>query len=67
MIGVIKIRWMSHSTGEKYIKIVILLSQNARMTYTEISRKTGIPVSTIFDIFKNHIEPEYDFVMIKKR
>ena len=38
--------------SEKDLKIISHLRQNARMPLTKMSRKTGIPVSTIFDRLK---------------
>ncbi len=38
--------------NQKDLKILAYLRQNARMPLTSMSRKTGIPVSTIFDRLK---------------
>jgi Lrp/AsnC family transcriptional regulator, regulator for asnA, asnC and gidA len=35
-------------------KILTMLRNNARVTLTKLSRKTGIPVSTIYDRIKQH-------------
>ena len=45
--------------------ILELLKVNARLKLSEISRVTGIPISTIFDIFNNIINK--DFIFITKR
>lgn len=38
--------------SQKDLKIISNLRQNARMPLTKMSRKTGIPVSTLFDRLK---------------
>ncbi|MBR9691938.1 winged helix-turn-helix transcriptional regulator, partial [Candidatus Woesearchaeota archaeon] len=38
--------------NKKDLKIIAYLRQNARMPLTKMSRKTQIPVSTIFDRLK---------------
>jgi len=43
---------------EKELKILMLLRRNARISLTDISRKTDIPVSTVFDKIKK-IEKKY--------
>jgi len=40
--------------SKKDMKIIANLRQNARMSLTKMSRKTAIPVSTIFDRLKLH-------------
>ncbi len=39
---------------QKDIKIITHLRQNSRMPLTKMSRKTGIPISTIFDRLKTY-------------
>ena len=45
--------------------ILELLKVNARLKLSEISKITGIPISTIFDIFNSIINK--DFIFITKR
>ena len=40
--------------GKKDILILSYLRQNARMTLTSLSKKTGIPISTLFDKLRQH-------------
>lgn len=45
--------WERPSTRHQRITdIVLCLKQNARMSLSEISRRTGIPVSSVFDYMK---------------
>ena len=50
---------------KKANKILELLKVNARLKLSEISRITGIPISTIFDIYNSIIKK--DFIFIAKR
>ncbi len=40
--------------NQKDLKILAYLRQDARMPLTSMSKKTGIPVSTIFDRLRNN-------------
>jgi len=40
--------------SDKEVKIISYLRQNARATLTKLSRKTGVPISTIYDKMKHH-------------
>lgn len=42
--------------NQKDIKILTQLRNNARMNLTKMSKKTGIPISTIFDKLKTYPE-----------
>lgn len=57
-----------NSKSKRYIKInkiLAILKQNCRAKYSEISRQTGLPISTIWDLFFE-IEKDFDF-MIKRK
>jgi len=50
----------------KFWDVVFLLQQNSRMGLTEMSRKTRIPVSTLYDTLK-HVEKFFHFTIVLKQ
>ena len=46
--------------------ILILLKDNARLKLSKISEKTGIPISTIFDVFNATISKDFKFITKRK-
>ena len=51
---------------KKANKILVCLRENARESFAEISRKTGIPISTIFDTFNATIIKDFKFITKRK-
>ena len=52
---------------ERKEKILNVLRANARASLTDISKQTGIALTTVFDVLRRDIEPEYAFVAVKKK
>ena len=54
------------SKFKKANKILECLKDNARIKFSEVSRKTGIPISTIFDVFNATIKKDFKFITKRK-
>jgi hypothetical protein len=48
----------------KKMRIMNVLGKNPRSGFSEISRLTGVPVSTVYDFYKKEVEPNVEFVML---
>jgi len=58
--------WLSNPEKpqvKRFWKLVSLLEENARMTLTEMSRRTNTPISTIFDMVKE-VEKYFRFTIV---